>query len=67
MYTPSHCASTAAQYLRADPTAGPRLDVAAPLPRFVPQARTLEQTSSIRPPVAVQQAIEAVQVSLWQT
>ncbi len=63
-YTITQCASTAAQSLRVDPTAGPRLDVDAPLPRFVPQSGSSEQTRIIRPPVAIQQAIDEVKVIL---
>ncbi len=63
-YTSTQCASTAAQSLRVDPTAGPRLDVDAPLPRFVLQSGSSEQTRIIRPPVAIQQAIDEVKVIL---
>ncbi len=66
-YTITQCASTAAQSLRVDPTAGPRLDVDAPLPRFVPQSGSSEQTRIIRPPVAIQQAIDEVKVTLPST
>ena len=63
-YTTTQCASTAAQSLRIDLTAGPRLDVDAPLPRFVPQSGSSEQTRIVRPPVAIQQAINEVKVIL---
>ncbi|KAL0021691.1 hypothetical protein WJX79_001001 [Trebouxia sp. C0005] len=59
----TQCASTAAQNIRVDPTAGPRLDVDAPLPRFVPQSGASEQTRIIRPPVAIQQAIDEVKAN----
>ncbi len=63
-YTLTQCASTEAQSLRVDPTAGPRLNVDAPLPRFVPQSGSPEQTRIIQPPVAIQQAIDEVKVIL---
>ncbi|DBA79534.1 TPA: hypothetical protein ACH3X1_008236 [Trebouxia sp. C0004] len=62
-YTITQCASTAAQSLRVDPTAGPRLDVDAPLPRFVPQGGSSEQTRIIWQPVAIQQAIDEVKAN----
>lgn len=57
------CASTAAQLSSHDQVTGPRLDVDAPLPRFLPQSGKPEEAKSIRQPVAVQQAIQEVQVS----
>ena len=56
-------ASTAAQFSSHDQTAEPRLDIDAPLPRFVRQSNKPEQAQSLRQPLAVQQAIEEVQVS----
>ncbi|KAL3160312.1 hypothetical protein ABBQ38_009702 [Trebouxia sp. C0009 RCD-2024] len=55
------CASTAAQLSSHDQVTGPRLDVDAPLPRFLPQSGKPEEAKSIRQPVAVQQAIQEVQ------
>ena len=56
-------ASTAAQLSSHDQTAGPRLDVDAPIPRFIRKPGKPEQAEGIRQPLAVQQAIEEVQVS----
>lgn len=63
LYSSLRHASTAAQLSSHDQTARPRLDVDAPLPRFVRKSGKPEQAQSIRQPVAVQQAIEEVQVS----
>ena len=63
MYISFQPASTAAELSSHDQTAGPRLDIDAPLPRFVRQSGKPEQAQSIRQPVAVQQAIMEVQVS----
>ena len=62
-YVSSQHASTAAQFSRDDQTAGPRLDIDAPTPRFVPQSGLPQAGPSARQPIGVQQAIDEVKVS----
>lgn len=64
LYSACQHASTATQVRSHDQLAGPRLDVEAPLPRFLPQSGKPEGKKNVKQPVGVQQAIEEVQVSI---
>lgn len=63
LYHTFQLALTAAETARLDPTAGPRLDVDAPLPRFIPQSDVTEQQRKVRSPVNIRQAIDEVKAN----